>query len=65
MHQPVYDLSDFEYMLAAIVDIMVDEIPLEQVWQLSFEAKTAEGFFHGVQALVELQDIIKDHYAKT
>jgi len=58
------DLSDFELMLAAVLDIIVDDVPLSAVDDLSIEAKTATEFFNGVQALVELGDIIKDHKEK-
>ena len=55
-------LTDFELMNAAIADVIIEGIPLDAVFDLSLEAKTAAEFFVGVQALTELGDIIKDHY---
>nr|DAU76345.1 MAG TPA: hypothetical protein [Caudoviricetes sp.] len=49
-------------MNAAIADVIIEGIPLDAVFDLSLEAKTAAEFFVGVQALTELGDIIKDHY---
>ena len=48
-------------MVAAILDIIVDEVPLSLVEGIATDAETARGFFAAVQAQVETQDILKDH----
>lgn len=63
MTQPVYpELSEFELMLAAIVDVIVDEIPLSAVWDLSEMAENADQFFEGIQATIHLRDLVQEYY---
>ena len=59
------DLSDTDYLHAAYADAIAEGIPLDRLIELYTDAETAPQFFAGVQALVELQDIVEDHYAKT
>ena len=56
--------EDYDYMVAAILDMLVDGVPHQAVWDLTFIAQSAEEFYAGMQAMVELGDIINDHYQR-
>lgn len=61
---PDFELTDYDYMIAAILDMIVDGVPLESVEQLCVDAENAREFFAGMQALIHLGDIVADHYAQ-
>lgn len=50
-------------MTAAIMDAIIEGIPSSAVRDLCVIAETPSQFFFGMQAMVELGDIIKDHYS--
>ena len=57
--------SDFDRMVGSIFAYIEDGIPERALFDLTFIAETAEEFEAGMGALVELGDIINDHYDKT
>lgn len=52
----------YDFMVAAVLDMIEDSIPHDAVRDLCVIAQDAEQFHTGMQALVELGDIIEDHY---
>lgn len=54
--------SDFERMVGSIFAFIDDDIPRQSLFDLTVIAETAEEFEAGMNALVELGDIIQDHY---
>ena len=57
-----WDLEDFDYVRAGLADYVVEELEPSALWHLTFLATTPEEFFAGIQAAVELQDIVRDYY---
>lgn len=57
-----WDLSDFDYVRAGLADFVVEELEPHTLWNLTYLATTPQEFFAGVQAAVELQDIVRDYY---
>lgn len=58
---PEYSPEAYDYMVASILDMVVDGVPHQAVWDLCFIAQNHEQFYAGMQAMVELGDIINDH----
>lgn len=58
------DCEPYDLMIASILDSVVDEIPPETVHDLCVIAQDPEQFYVGMQATVELWDIVKDHSAQ-
>jgi len=61
---PDYTPEDYDYMISSILDMVVDGVPQKAVWDLCFIAQNSEQFYTGMQAMVELGDIINDHYER-
>lgn len=57
-------MSDTDLLHAAYADAIAEGIPLDRLIELYTDAKNPEQFLAGVQALVELKDIVEDHYAQ-
>ncbi|MEO1077615.1 MAG: hypothetical protein AAFX41_16870 [Bacteroidota bacterium] len=56
------ELSDVDYIAAAYADAMIEDLEPACVHDAYFRSATPMEFFYRVQALVQLQDIVKDHY---
>ena len=59
-----FEPDPYDYMIAATLDMIEEGIPLGAVSDLCVIAQDAQQFFVGMQAMVHLGDIIKDHYHK-
>lgn len=64
MTGPEPELSDTDYFLAALADWAIEELDKEALVFTTWNAVGAEQFFAVIQAAVELNDIVKDHYDK-
>lgn len=62
--QPEFTPTDYDLMIAAVVDIIADGIPLRAVWDLTYLAQDPMQFYTGMMAAAELNDVVKDHYAE-
>lgn len=58
------DLDDYDYMIASVIDMAVEEVSYEAVMSLTCVAENAQQFFAGMQATIELGEIVDDYYAK-
>ena len=56
------DLTPQDYVAAAYADAMIEGLCPKIVAAAYHQSKDAEEFFFRVQALVQLNDIVKDHY---
>jgi len=54
--------SDYELMVGSIFAFLEDGIPHQALFDLTVIAHTAKEFESGMSALVELGDILNDHY---
>jgi len=54
--------SDYELMVGSIFAFLEDGIPHQALFDLTVIAHTAKEFEAGMNALVELGDILNDHY---
>lgn len=55
-------LEPYDLMVASILDFIYDDVPQEALHDLCVLAENELEFFAGMQAMVDLGDIIKDHY---
>lgn len=56
--------SDFDRMVGSIFAFLDDGIPHQALFDLTVISQTADQFEAGMNAMVELGDIINDHYDK-
>lgn len=59
-----FEPDDYDLMIAAVLDMLVDGIPHRAVWDLTHIAQSADEFYAGMQAMSALGDIINDHYER-
>lgn len=57
-----YTPDDYDLMVAATLDMVMDGVPHQAVYDLTIIAQTAPEYYAGMQAMVELGDILKDHH---
>lgn len=58
------NVTDFAYTFAALAEANIEEIDLKSLEDLAGFASSGEEFFYGVQATVELKDLVLDYYAR-
>jgi Na+-transporting NADH:ubiquinone oxidoreductase subunit NqrA len=54
--------SDYDRMAASIFAFIADDIPIQALEDLTVIAENAKEFEAGMNAMVELGDILLDHY---
>lgn len=57
--EPDFQLTDFDWVTAALAYALVEEITLEDIEVTVHLAKTGEEFDAGVTALIMLRDLVK------
>lgn len=59
------ELTDVDYIAAAYADAMIEELDPVSVHDAYFRSGSPCEFFYRVQALVHLQDTLRNYYDKT
>lgn len=58
------EITGEDAVLAAWCDSIVEDLPLPAIWDLLFIATSAEEVFVGIQAQIQLKEVVYDYYSQ-